>query len=100
MEERLERVMEMKKLTMHSCFVLPITIRRDARQSCVPVRPPVMKHVQHVLTATHFSQVLDAVVRRVVIDMVELPIRKTTIVPSPDCPMHPDDRAPATEVNI
>jgi hypothetical protein len=59
-----------------------------------------MKHVQLVLTATHFPQVLDAIVGLIAIDMVELPIRKTPVVPSPDSPMHPDYCASAKEINI
>jgi len=84
MKERLEGVMEMAILSMHICLVSPITIRRDARQSCVLVRPPVMQHIIIILRLTDLPQVLDAIVGLIAIEMVELPIRETSVVPNPD----------------
>ena len=99
MEERLKGVMEMAILSMYFVSV-STSVRTNPWQPCVPVRLPVMKHVQLVLTATHFPQVLDAIVGLDSVNMVNLFFGETTIVPSPDCPMHPDDCASAKEINI
>ena len=87
MKECLEGVMEMKILTMHPCYVLPITIRRDARQSCVLVRPPVMQHIIIILRLTDLPQVLDAVVGLDSVNMVNLFLGETPVMPNPDGPM-------------
>ncbi len=84
MEERLEGIMEMKILTMHLCYVLPITIRRDAWQSRVLVRPPVMQHIIIILRLTDLPQVLDAIVGLNSVDMVNLFLGETPVVPNPD----------------
>ena len=84
MKERLEGVMEMAILSMYICLVSPITIRRDARQSCIFVWLPVVQHVIIILRLADLPQVLEAVVHRVAIEMVELPIRETSVVPNPD----------------
>jgi len=86
MEERLERVMEMAILSMYFVSV-STSVRTNPWQPCVPVRLPVMKHVQLVLTATHFSQILNAIVGLDSVDMVNLFLGETPMVPGPDGPM-------------
>ena len=83
MEERLEGVGEIAFLSMYPGFV-STSVRKNPRQTRVHVWLPDMQHVQLVLTATHLSQVLDAIVLRVAIDMVELHRGEMSVVPNPD----------------
>ena len=86
MEERLEGVGEIASLSMYLGFV-STSVRTNPRQTRVHVWLPDMQHVQLVLTATHLSQVLDAIVGLIAIDMVELHRGKMPMVPNPDSPM-------------
>ena len=83
MKERLEAIAEMKILTMNLRSI-SISMRHDARQSCILIRLPVMQHVQIVLTATYLPQVPDAVVSRVTVEVVNLHRGEMSVVPDPD----------------
>ena len=87
MKERLERIVEIEILTMNPCLIY-IFKRRDARQTCILIRFPVMQRVHFVLVVADLAQVPDAVVRRVAVDMVELFLWETSVVPGPDNMVH------------
>ena len=57
------------------------------RQSGVCVWLPRVKCILLILASAHFSQVFDAVVKSVAVDVVNLQCRKTAVMPSPDCMM-------------
>ena len=61
------------------------------RQTSPRVRLPRINYVSHVLRRRHLSQILDAIVKPVAIDVVNLQCRKTPVVPSPHRFMHLDN---------
>ena len=83
MIERLVGVMEIAIFTTYPCLKHSF-VWINPRQPRFRIRLPRVQHIQIVLTAAHFPQVLNAVVMLVAVDMVNLLRRPTALADRPD----------------
>ena len=72
------------KIFLMAFYFKTSMIRCHPRQPRFRIRLPRVQHIQIVLTAAHFPQVLNAVVGLVTVDVVNLLRRPTALADRPD----------------
>ena len=98
MIERLEPVAEVI-VVLPDEYLIAAFAYAHSRQAGILIRLPLTMLIPHVFRLADFTQVLDAVVEAVAIDMVYLHRGQTPVVPCPDYAMHEDMMTLAIDVS-
>ena len=89
MIERLVFVAEMI-VVLRDFYLIAAFAYVHSRQSGLRVGLPRMNHVPHVLRLRHLAQVLNSIIRRVEVYVVQLHRGKMPVMPSPDGTVKPE----------
>ena len=87
MVERLEPVAEVI-VVLPDEYSIAASMIIHSRQSGLCVWLPRMNHVPHVLRRRHLAQILNFIIRRVEVYVVQLHRGKMPVMPSPDGTVH------------